>query len=270
MTVVKKILIGCLYLLTVTALAEAGLPKEQIYSLYNQANEAFRQANSTKDPDQAEKLYEKAILNFEKIISDGRIENDKLYYNLANAYFLTGRLGKAILYYRKAEKINDADENIRKNLAFARSKRIDKITVKAEKRVLQTLFFWHYDFSIKTKSLLTFIFFGVACLCITVVIWSGRSAASITAAVLCGILTFCFLVSIVVETMTEADRMCGVITDKEVIARQGDGQNYPPSFKEPLHEGTEFDLLEERPGWLHIKLSDGSGGWIPDGSAELV
>jgi len=65
-----------------------GLPKEQVYSLFNQANQFFREANTTaNDPDQAQKLYEKAILNYEKIISDGRIKNSKLYFNLGNERF---------------------------------------------------------------------------------------------------------------------------------------------------------------------------------------
>ena len=270
MTAVKNILIAFLFLLTSTASAGAELPKEQIYALYNNANEAFRQANSTKDPIQAERLYDKAILNFEKIIDQGRIENAMLYYNLANACFLRGQLGKAILNYRKAAKIDGSDENIQKNLAFARSKRIDKIDTKIEKRVLQTLVFWHYDFSLKTKFLLTFTFFGVVCLCATYGIWFGRSTVCTTTAVICGVLTLCFIVSVVVESKAEADNVYGVITAAEVVARQGDGQNYPPSFKEPLHEGTEFDLLEHRPRWLHIRLSDGSDGWITEGNAELI
>lgn len=260
-----------LFLLTAIASTEAKLPKEQIYSLYNQANQYFRQGNSTNDPEQAKRLYEKAILSFERIIEEGQIKNAKLYYNLANAYFLTGQLGKAILNYRKAEKIDDSDENIQKNLAFARGKKIDKIAVKTEKRVLQTLFFWHYDFPLKTKFLLTCILFGVVCICITTVIWLGRRSTTWTiSAIICGILMLCFLTSVAVEYKTQASKVCGVITAKEVIARQGDGENYPPSFKEPLHEGTEFDLLENRPGWFHIKLSDDSDGWVPDGSAELI
>jgi len=54
------------------------------------------------------------------------------------------------------------------------------------------------------------------------------------------------------------------------VAYQGDGQNYPPSFKAPLHAGTEFELVEHRPGWFHIKLADGSDGWIPQSAAEII
>ena len=88
--------------------------------------------------------------------------------------------------------------------------------------------------------------------------------------IICGLLTICLLGSIVVESQAEAKKAGGVITVEEVVAYQGDGRNYPPSFKEPLHEGTEFDLLEKRSGWFHIKLFDDSEGWIPDDSAELI
>ncbi len=266
-----SVVLAGLLLLGLTAPAEAKLPKEQIYSLFSQANEAFRQANSlTADADRAEKLYEKAILSFEKIINEGQIRNAGLYYNLANAYFLKGDLGRAILNYRRAEKLDSADTNIQKNLSFAHSRRIDKVKVKTEKRVLQTLFFWHYDFSIKTKFILTCLCFAIVCVSLTVMIWFGRAAPGTVTAVICGILMVCFLVSTVLEARTRASRVCGVITAQEIIARQGDGQNYPASFKDPLHMGTEFDLLEHRPGWLHIKLSDNSDGWIPEISADLI
>jgi len=264
------ILLAAFFPLSVIGPAQAQLSKDQKISLFSQANENFRQANSTQDPEQAERLYEMAILAFEKITDEGGVKNSRLYYNLANAYFLKGRLGKAILNYRRAEALGGYDDNIRKNLAFARSKRIDKIEIKTERRVLQTLFFWHYDFALRTRFLLTCIFFGAVCICITVAIWFGRSSTYTAPAIICGILTLCFLTSVILEYRTQASKVSGVITAKETIARQGDGENYPPSFKEPLHEGTEFDLLEKRPGWLYIRLSDGSDGWITEGSAELI
>jgi len=250
--------------------AIAQMPKDQAYSFLNQANESFRQANSTRDPRQAERLYDKAILTFEKIVEQGQIKNAKLYYNLGNAYFLKGDVGKAILSYRRAEKLDGSDTNIQKNLTFARTRRIDKVTIKTERRVLQTLFFWHYDFAVKTRFLLTCIFFGLVCISAAAIVWFGRSAFRMTSVIICAVLTVCLLSSLIVETTTRASRTCGVITIREVVARQGDGQNYSPSFKEPLHTGTEFDVLETRPGWLHIKLFDDSDGWIPDTAAEII
>jgi hypothetical protein len=269
----------CILIFTFSSSARSAIPKstkgrlgaEQVYSLFSQANQLFREANSTTDdPQAARMLYEKAILNYEKIISDGRIRNPKLYYNLGNAYFLNEDIGRAILNYRRAQDLDKTDANVQKNLTFARSRRIDKVEIKMEKRILETLFFWHYDFSIRTKFLVTCIFFAIVCISGILMLWRGKSAPTVTTAVICALLTSCFLASVVVEASTQAHRVCGVITDQQVVARQGDGPNYPASFKDPLHAGTEFDLLELRPGWLHIILSDDSEGWIPDKAAELI
>jgi hypothetical protein len=264
------IVLVVLFLFGLTGPAAALISKNQVYSLFSQANESFRQANSVRDLEKAKRLYEESILAFERIIDEGQVKNAKLYYNLGNAYFLKGNIGKAILNYRRAEKLDGSDANIRKNLTFARSKRIDKVGMKTEKRVLQTLFFWHYDFAIKTKFLLACIFLGIVCICAAGIIWFGRSAPLMAPAIICAILAICLFLSLVIESRIQAGRICGVITVKEIVARQGDGRNYSPSFKNPLHEGTEFDVLENRPGWLHIKLFDDSDGWIPDGAAELI
>jgi hypothetical protein len=29
-------------------------------------------------------------------------------------------------------------------------------------------------------------------------------------------------------------------------------------------------VIEQRPGWLHIQLSDGTDAWIPDHAAAMV
>ena len=261
----------CTLIFAFSSTGRSAMQKEQAYSLFNQANQLFREANTTaNDPEKAQKLYEKAILNYEKIISDGRIKNSKLYFNLGNVYFLKEDIGRAILNYRRAERLDKADTNIQKNLAFARSRRIDTVDVKTEERILETLFFWHYDFSIKTKFLVTCICFAIVCISATVMLWRSKSAPLVVTAVICGLLTVSFLVSVVLETRSRANTICGVITDQQVIARQGDGPNYPESFKDPLHAGTEFDLLERRSGWFHITLSDDSDGWIPDNAADLI
>lgn len=270
-TVLHILVVVGLLLFAPASSTEAKLPKEQIYMLFSQANDAFRQANSIRsNSEKAEKFYEKAILSYEKIIDQGQIKNAGLYYNLANTYFLKGDLGGAILNYRRAERLDSSDANIQKNLSFARSRRTDKVKLKTEKRVLQTLFFWHYDFSPKTKFILVCVFFGLTCISLTITIWFGRWAPATATAAVATLLTLCFLVSLIVETNTQAARISGVITADEVIARQGDGRSYEPSFKEPLHTGTEFDLLERRTGWFHIKLADDNEAWIPDDNAELI
>ena len=264
------ILLACVILLSIAAGAQAQLSKEQVYSLFRQANEAFGKANAAgTDSAQTEKLYEKAILSYEKIIKEEQIANAKLYYNLANAYFLNLDIGRAILNYRRAEKLDGDNADIQKNLAFARSRRIDQVKVKTEKRILQTLFFWHYDFSLKTRFLLSSICVGVICISCTIMIWLGRRGPAVTIAVIFAILLVGLASSVAVDVRGQG-RVCGVIIAEEVVAYQGDGQNYPASFKDPLHANMEFDLIQRRGDWLHIRLSDNSQGWIRDTSAELI
>ena len=62
--------------------------------------------------------------------------------------------------------------------------RIDRIDVGTEKRVLETLFFWHYDFSLRTKFLLGCLCFAAWCLALTAILWRGRGPATTTIAVL--------------------------------------------------------------------------------------
>ncbi len=254
----------------VPAASAARLSREQLFSLLNEANTAFQQANAANAPDTAKPLYDKATLLYEKVIDQGSVQNAKLYYNLANAYLLKDDVGRAILNYRRAAQLDGSDLNVQKNLTFARSQRIDKVEVGAQKRVLETLFFWHYDFSLGTKFLLACLSFGGFCLALTGAVWLGRGPLVTTGAVLAGVLLLCLLTSLLVETHRQANTHSGVITAAQVVARQGDGPNYPPSFKDALHAGTEFDLIEHRPGWLHIQLSDGTDTWIPDDTAGIV
>ena len=102
--------------------AEPTLAPEALRGLLEQANEKFRQATrvAPEDPAAAKLLYQESIVRFEKIVSAGNIRNGKLFYNLANAYLLKGDVGRAILNYRRAERLTPEGRNLQGNLAFAR------------------------------------------------------------------------------------------------------------------------------------------------------
>ena len=64
--------------------------------------------------------------------------------------------------------------------------------------------------------------------------------------------------------------LIGVIIADSLVARQGDGHSYEPSFSSGLHSGTEFLVLEDRGDWWHIRLADGRETWIVAGAGELI
>jgi tetratricopeptide (TPR) repeat protein len=253
------------------------LDDQQISLEFARANEAFRQANelaaNPTQSDEAQKLYAKAALHYEKIITEGEIRNSKLYYNLGNAYLLKADLGRAILNYRRAQNLDASDPDIQKNLTFARSKRTDEVATEAQKKVMQTLFFWHYDFSMKVRFFVAALSVGLLFVSLTLQVWLGRTGykpAFVAGSIIAFVIATFFITSVVIENLNEVSSPAGVILAESVIARQGDGANYLPSFKEPLHAGTEFELIEKRPGWMEIKLTDGSTAWILDSAAEIL
>lgn len=250
--------------------AQGSLTESEAVSLFTQANEAFTLANAQKDSAQTEALFEKAIMLFERLIREGDIHNAKLYYNLANAYLHNGDIGKAILNYRRAETLDKNDEDIQKNLAFARSRRIDQVELETQTRILHTLFFWHYDFGIRTRFALMCVFFGLACTGLTFLIWLKRRSVFLATSLISLGLCLAMGLSVSVTQLRSKTVHHGVITAPEVTARQGDGESFPPSFRDPLHAGTEFLLLEARPDWLHIQLDNGSKAWIPDETGEVI
>ncbi|MDH7599736.1 MAG: hypothetical protein QHH07_08910 [Sedimentisphaerales bacterium] len=248
----------------------ARMTRQQILDLFNQANSTFRAANQEGSAERQKELYHQAALAYQKIISDGQIRNARLYYNLANAYLLSGDIGRAIVNYRRAEILDRTNPNIQKNLAFARSKRIDQVSPGTQQQVLAVLFFWHFDLPIGTKVWVASCAFGVLYIALTIMVWLGRSALCSSIASIGLIVALAMVGSVLVEQHQLTHRRFGVIIPEQVVARQGDGPGYPEAFKAPLHAGTEFELIEARPGSYHIRLADGSEGWIPEDAAELI
>ena len=110
----KKILIyTALFFMSVVARAAEPTSLER----WDAGNKAYIEGN-----------YEQAIEEYSAIIAGGEYSM-KLYYNLANAYFKQGEIGKAILYYNKALRIAPASDDIRHNLAIAESQTKDRIAV---------------------------------------------------------------------------------------------------------------------------------------------
>ena len=247
------------------------LSKTEISDLFHQGKELFRQADqvAATNPEKAKSLYLQAAMRYEHIVAKGGIYNGKLYYNIGNIYFRIKDMGRAILNYRRALEYIPNDPNLQKNLAYARNKRLDKIDEPQKTKVFKTLFFWHYDLSTSVKILLFSIFFTIFWLLAGVRRFVRKSALG-WALFLSVILTMMAGGSLVAEAILLHRVKPGVIIDTSVISRKGNSETYAPSFTEPLHSGTEFNLLEKRGNWFYIKLPDGRTCWVPEKSVELV
>jgi len=60
-------------------------------------------------------------------------------------------------------------------------------------------------------------------------------------------------------------RPIGVVRESHVL-RRGDGPSYLPRRDSPLPPGVELSVLQQRNGWVHVELADGSLGWLRRGA----
>jgi len=247
------------------------LDQAEVMDTYSQAKEFYRQANETvaADPDTARDMYRQSAMRLERLVREGGIHNGRLFYNIGNAYFRMEDLGRAILYYLRAQQYIPNDVNLQQNLSFARSKCRDRVEEKQQTRVLKTVFFWHYDLPTKTRAVLFFMAYVAVWLLAAARLLFRRSRFGWPLGVFAfaAVLT---LSSLLVEAVGRHRSRPGVVVSTSVVARKGDSTTYEKSFTEPLHAGTEFRLVDARQDWLHIELADGRRCWIPVKSAECV
>jgi tetratricopeptide (TPR) repeat protein len=255
----------------VDAETTTSLTSADVSDLFSQAKRLFAEGDEMQrdDPGAALKRYRQSLLYFETIVTDGNIRNGKVFYNIGNVYFRLGDLGNAILNYRRAIDYMPNDPNLIRNIAYARSKRVDDIQIDERSQITRILFFWHFDLASHFRFAVFMISF------ISVWIFAGlrvlmKKRGFTWAAIAFAALALLFLGSLGWETIAAGRNMPGVILADEVIGRKGNSETYQPSFQESLHAGTEFVLREDRGNWYLIELVDGRESWIPAISAEMV
>ncbi|BDS06107.1 hypothetical protein NT6N_11470 [Oceaniferula spumae] len=239
-------------------------------SIFTEANDLFHQANAEAlvNPSKAQDLYQKSILKYKFLIEQRDIQTAGLHENLGNAYFFAGEQGRAVLHYQRALDLDPLDTDVLHNLQYVRSLTIDELPVTTSQMVKNALTFWHrWPFALRAAcfglahialwGLVAMLFYRRA----RWIYWSMGSAAA---------LSIIFGLSLLASHQRWDNAVDGVVVEREVIARQGDGFIYDNAFTSPLHAGTEFTMLEKRGEWYHAQLLNGDTCWLPLNSVELV
>ena len=247
---------GLFFILTIIS---AGALRADNDSTWIKANEAYSISE-----------YTTALENYHAIENSG-YESWKLFYNIGNSYFKLGEVGKAILYYEKAVKLNPANKDVQTNLKLSRLKAIDKIDAVPE-FVLST-FVKNFRNILSSNG---WGWFAILFLCITVVLFlvykfiagsrMRKTAFSfaVLSLLLC-IVSFCFSVNLRSKALSYnyaivINPLCNIKS-----APNSNGNNL---FV--LHEGTKIEILEQTGGWSKIELADGRQGWAVQKDYEII
>ena len=221
--------------------------------LYFEANRSYK-----------ENRYQEAIDGYLQLIGDGHV-NGHLYYNLGNAYFRTGQLGRAILNYKRAELLIPRDADLIFNLRHAVDQAQDAIS--PAQNFLNQAFFWLDDLTFRelmwSFAVFNIMFWGILVLRLFV-------RPEWTYYVFIVLLVF-WLVggsSLGVKWhQIKADQRA-VILVEEVDILAGPDSNDTVLFK--LHEGTIIQRERVEDGWSLVRVSENKRGWIRSNTIEQI
>ena len=214
--------------------------------------------------------YEKAIEEYSAILNGGEYSM-KLYYNLANAYFKTGAIGKSILYYNKALRIAPSQEDIRHNLAIAEAQTKDRIAVIPEfflNRWLRTI---RNSMSCMAWSILSLVSFGVllafALLFLLASRLSWRKVGFYGA--LCAFVLFVATTAFAVASRNDMlSHIEAIVMGTAISVKSSPDRSATDLFV--LHEGTKVKVLSEIDEWVEVVIADGKKGWTLKSNVEEI
>lgn len=273
MSACPRLLLAFTMLIGVTAPASGALTRNESAAALAQASEHFRKGTALleSDHDAAAAELTKSIDAFERLVEAGGIRNGRLYYNIGNAHLLSGDIGRAIVNFKRAERLIPGDPNLAANLAHARQRVANRVEAPAEERVRRVLLFWHDE----TPASVRYSVF-IACYALA---WGWALLRLARPTIIGGwwpsavfaLVAAATLASLLIERRSLASNSEGVIVADQTTGRKGpDISAYEPSFTEPLRSGVEVTIVERRPGWLLARLADGRETWIEEGAIEAA
>jgi hypothetical protein len=266
---IHAILAGLLTLLAGTTV-HAELTTAQREAILQEAQADYDTGTSElkSNPTAAITAFRNSAERFQMLVDDG-IQNGELFYDLGNAWYQAGDLGRSIASYLRAQRLMPDDPRLEANLAWARSVVRPQIAADDHEALLRRLAFWHDGWSLQTRMVVFAAFWLLLWGALLVRAlrryqgWNYLSGVAAMIAVLLG-------GSILLDVSAGTTSTTGVLVGDDVVIRKGNAESFQPQFEEPMHQGVEFKVLEERPDWLHIELNNGSSGWIPASDAEIV
>ncbi len=227
----------------------------------------------SNQPDEARQLFLSAAKRWSRIatggIADEGIASGPLEFNIGNAYLQAGDTGRAILHYRRAERLIPGDAYLQNNLESARDRRLSPIKATRQSGILRSVLFIHYAVSSPARARAAIIAFALIWVFLIIRLFAAQRPALI-GAILSVIVAGSLGVSVGAESWSQRRTPEGVVTEMDVVAFQGPGTGYKRKFVEPLQPGLEFTRLERRGDWQQILLPDAQAGWIRIDQAELI
>lgn len=221
--------------------------------IFEQGNQRYQQAD-----------YPGAIVAYETVLSAG-FESAALHYNLGNAYFKAGDLGRSILQWERARAISPTDPDVLANLELARSLTADAVEPLPRFWLVSAVSWW---IDLLPRGLL------IATVAAAWLAAGAGAAARILARRddvrrVAGWLAITGAAVVVILGTNLFVRELGIgLAERGVILADAVPVRSAPADQDDLtlfeiHEGTRVRIDQRAGAWAEIVLEDGKVGWVP-------
>lgn len=208
--------------------------------------------------DAANKLYEEgkfaeAGSAYEKMLQSGTVSS-AIYFNLGNAFFKSGRLGRAIAAYRHAEELSPRDPDVLTNLEFVRG-RVQNPTL-SPSRWRQWLAALTLNEWAVLAAMALWLWLGLLALTqlrptlkqpMRTLIWCGGIATAV-------------LIACLGAAWSSGSTETAIVIAPDAMTHNGPLDAAPAGAT--LHDGEEFEVLDAKNDWLQVRIDNQRVGWL--------
>jgi tetratricopeptide (TPR) repeat protein len=254
----RKMLFILISLFSFVSFANCDEDSQDPRSLFYKANSLYEQRE-----------YEKSSEVYAKILAIDT-ESGPLYFNIGNTFIKMGKIGYAILAYKKAQRLMPGDSDLKSNLAYAESLTEDSaLSALPQNRIAWLFRFPFREYSLNTVSIILIALYLMLIAMFLMGIISPvlkRRMTILFYPVLIGFLLT--LGAFGIRYYDEEILSHGVVVAKEAECK------YEPIDKSnnyfTLKEGQEVLVLKTRSGWRRIRRLDGKLAWVKSDAVEGI
>ena len=216
----------------------------------------------------SEEKFEEAIVEYEKVLSMG-YESGPLYYNLGNAYFKHGELGRAILNYLRASRLMPQEADLKANLNYARSLVKNDQVTRGRNWYARLFFAFADSLSLDSVTFVSMVlYFTLALLAVLAITKTGPGKI------------YLYVNSALFAALIVSISLFAVKYKKEILQKEAvcvverSDSKFEPSISGTtffaLSEGELVTVTASKKDWVKIRRQDSKQGWVKRADIDLL
>lgn len=247
----RRLIYFLIFLLSCPAILSAANSSVDFTASFEAANKLYEQGK-----------FSEAASAYKKLLSPDAV-SPAVCFNLGNAFFRSGEIGRAIAAYRQAQALSPRDADLRASLQFARNQ-VQGPTLQPGRWER-----WLEVFSVNGWTLLAAAAFWATLLLLALFQFRPALKQSLrhlaTTAGVLAVVSICCAGSILHFRFSTST---AIVVAREAAAHNGPLDESPNAFA--AHDGAELKVLDAKDDWLQV--SDGTHriGWLRRSDALVV